>query len=379
MITKLKVGNFKSHKNTQLDLGNLTLLTGLNSSGKSSIIQAFLLLRQSYQKGRLAKGLDLNEPLVDVGKGTDALYRYANENEIISFDITAGQHRYHFSFDASDKLDATFLPITSDSTPIDATTQLPFFTHHFQYLGANRMAAAEFYPTDSFAVEEEKQVSRNYGQGELVAHFLEYFGERYLQVHDSLLHPDEPSRKLIDQVVAWEREISPRLTIIPEKVADKIAIRYGYKSTGDNEPLRGLNPKNVGFGISYSLPIVVAILSAQPGALLLVENPEAHLHPKGQAKLTELICLAAENGIQLIVETHSDHVLNAVLIACKRHETQKKGIDKQKVAIYFFGERDQYHASQCTRIPVLQGGKIEQQPHGFFDQMDADLQEIMGF
>ena len=85
MITKLKIANFKSHENTILNLGNLTLLTGLNSTGKSSIIQSFLLLRQSYKKGRLNKGLDLNEPLCDIGKGVDALYRFGNLSILVKW------------------------------------------------------------------------------------------------------------------------------------------------------------------------------------------------------------------------------------------------------------------------------------------------------
>ncbi|MDR2692581.1 MAG: AAA family ATPase [Dysgonamonadaceae bacterium] len=67
MIIKLKIKNFKSHKNTELNTGNLTVLTGINNSGKSSVLQSLLLLRQSFKKGRLNEGLDLNEPLCEVG------------------------------------------------------------------------------------------------------------------------------------------------------------------------------------------------------------------------------------------------------------------------------------------------------------------------
>lgn len=61
MIGKIRLGNFKAHLETELLLRNLTVLTGTNSSGKSSVIQALLLLRQSYLKGSLRQGLDLNE------------------------------------------------------------------------------------------------------------------------------------------------------------------------------------------------------------------------------------------------------------------------------------------------------------------------------
>lgn len=86
MIKNLLLQNFKSHKYTELKFANLTVLTGINSAGKSSIIQSLLLLRQSYQKGRLTAGLDLNSPLCDLGKGNDVLFRFADSN-IISFPL----------------------------------------------------------------------------------------------------------------------------------------------------------------------------------------------------------------------------------------------------------------------------------------------------
>src|SRR5260370_36481781 len=74
-------------------------------------------------------------------------------------------------------------------------------------------------------------------------------------------------------------------------------------------------PTSVGFGITYALPIVVAVLSAHPGSLVIIENPEAHLHPRGQVKMGELLCQASAAGIQILIETHSDHVLNGIRLA----------------------------------------------------------------
>ena len=79
MITKLHLKNFKSHRDTSLDLKPFTLISGVNNIGKSSVLQAILLLRQSFKKGRLTEGLDLNKPLVNIGVGNDALYRLAQD------------------------------------------------------------------------------------------------------------------------------------------------------------------------------------------------------------------------------------------------------------------------------------------------------------
>lgn len=220
MITRLKIKNFKSHKNTDLEFGNLTLLTGLNSSGKSSVIQVFLLLRQSFIKNRLNKGLDLNEPLCDIGKGENALYKYAKD-DIISFNIEKDGKNYSFDFNTKDKLDDSFIP--KNDSNVNFEENFSFFTNNFQYLSANRLASVEFYPIDSYAVENEKQLSLKYGQGELVAHFLEHYGNhRDFNIDlELLLHPLEKNRKLIDQVIAWEREISPDLQSIQKKLRIK--------------------------------------------------------------------------------------------------------------------------------------------------------------
>ncbi len=74
-------------------------------------------------------------------------------------------------------------------------------------------------------------------------------------------------------------------------------------------------PTNVGFGISYALPVVTALLAAQPGELIIIENPESHIHPRGQAGLGKLIAKTAMNDVQLIVETHSDHIVNGIRIS----------------------------------------------------------------
>ncbi len=88
---------------------------------------------------------------------------------------------------------------------------------------------------------------------------------------------------------------------------------------------------NVGFGITYVLPILVAILSSRAGALLLIENPEAHLHPKGQAEMGALLARAASCGIQVLIETHSDHVLNGIRVA-----THDGIIEPQDIQLHYF-------------------------------------------
>jgi predicted ATPase len=373
MITKLKLSNFKSHSDTELKTGALTVLTGMNSSGKSSVLQALLLLRQSYKKGRLNSGLDLNKPLYDIGKASDALSRFA-KNDVISFIIEA-EDKYEWNFCVDDKkLHDTFIPSTHSSIPESSLLKLSLFTDNFQYLSASRWANRSLFPKDNYAVETEKQISLEYGQGELVAHFLWNYGKYkdIIIVPKDILHPNSLSNKLLDQVIAWECEISPRVTVTVEERETNVIIEYGYEKTENNVLVKGLRAENVGFGISYSLPVIVALLSASPDAFLIIENPEAHLHPRGQSKLAELIALAAQAGIQIIIETHSDHVFNGV---CKA--ISQKKIDKEKVKVHYF-ELDDENVSVNTEIQFSDSGRVLNYKKGLFDQFDEDLNVLLG-
>ena len=141
---------------------------------------------------------------------------------------------------------------------------------------------------------------------------------------------------------------------------------------------RSLRPTSVGFGLSYTLPVVVALLAARPGSLVLVENPEAHLHPRGQMAMGDLIIRAAAAGAQVIVETHSDHVLNGIRVAVK----EGRGAPDQ-VAIHYFqritetrgGDERIVHVVQSPRIDA--DGRVDSWPQGFFDQYDIALEKLL--
>jgi len=376
MITKLKIANFKSHKNTELNTGNLTVLTGINSSGKSSVLQSLLLLRQSFKKGRLSNGLDLNEPLCEIGFGEDAISRFATKNRITFTLEGENNESYDFQFNVEDRLEDTHLPrIGSKVIGLSKHSLRMLFSNEFQYISSSRWANINSYPPDSYAVKAEKQLSLKNGQGELVAHFLNYYGEskNFSITSDLLLHPKNPSRNLLEQVIEWEREISPRIGIIAKPIASgEFEIKYEYEGGGNNEPIKNIKTKNVGFGISYSLPVVVALLSAKPGTLLIIENPEAHLHPRGQSKLAELMALVAQTGVQIFVETHSDHIFNGL-----RKAISQKRIDKDKVKVHFFELNDE-NISVQTEIHFSDNGRILNSINGLFDQFDNDLDELLG-
>ena len=145
-------------------------------------------------------------------------------------------------------------------------------------------------------------------------------------------------------------------------------MKYGYEQSG--RPTAFHSALNTGFGISYVLGLVVTILSAKPGSLILIENPEAHIHPSGQAALMRLISLAAANGVQIILETHSDHIINGALVNWKLNE-----LDRGLLSVYYF-DRDVNLNACPVRLGVGENGRIQKAPEGFFDQMKTDLEVL---
>lgn len=378
MINNLKLENFKSHRKTEIDLKNLTVFCGQNGVGKSSIIQSLLLLRQTNLDNKALRGrLNLRGRLCDIGQKKDALY-ISNQGEFfekIVFKLSEKTTRYEWIFDASKN--RNYLELLDGSKNYDYEN-LALFQNNFQYISAYR--GSDYIKSIDYEVIEGKQISYNEGKGDMTAHFLYEYGDSIIVI-DELIHKEQSEFKFLkEQVSAWESEISQGVEVKAEKVTDdQYDIKYKFKVSSFEMPDHIFSSKNVGFGLSYTLPIIVAILSARPGALIIIENPEAHLHPKGIAKLTELICLGAQAGIQIILETHSDHIINGILVQCKKYENGENGIDNSNVSIYQFERNEKEHCTVATKIIIEDGVRIREAPEHFFDQIQNDLEQILGF
>lgn len=376
MLTRLYLKNFKSHRETDLKLANLNLWAGQNGVGKTSALQSLLLLRQSLKNHRIQDGLDLNKPLCYIGTAKDALYQEAEES-LLTIQLDSNNPWTPCWQFKPDDLESTFIEAVK-LPPGDEYRSNSLFTDYFQYLSSARLSPQEFYRPDDYAVKQEHQISLEKGQGELIGHFLHHYRDRPLRL-PALKHPQSKApAKLLHQTTAWERELCPDITVHVRKVGKFYKITYSLqadKASKKNE----FSAENVGFGVTYALPIIVALLSTHQKSLLLVENPEAHLHPYAQSKLAELMALAAQNGAQIIVETHSDHIVNGVLVAAKKYQETGRGIAHDKVQIYQFNRDESIHATRTIEVPVLEGGRIKYPPKGFFDQISKDRQFLMGF
>jgi len=375
MIRQFEIVNFKSHKNTKLDFSNLTVLCGANGSGKSSIIQALLLIRES-SKANINESfeyLNLKTNPVIIGTAKDALYQFSEKDEI-SFKISADNGNMTLNFQIKD-LTKSLIEKSVHTIDHKILSESLFHYLNCQFISAARLGPQISYQKNDFIVDIDEQISEIEGKSEYVVHFLDK--KRNQNVISEICKADFAT-DLFTQVTAWEREICENVNLIVE---DKGLLGYElkYQFNTDIGRTDKYNAINTGFGLTYALPVIVAILSAQKGSILFIENPEAHLHPKGQAQLAELITLAAQAGVQIVIETHSDHIINGILVQCKKFESEKKGIDRNNVKLYSFNAQEGQIGTSTEEIKVLEGGKIDKQPNGFFDQIQNDLKIIMGF
>lgn len=314
MINLLYLKNFKCFKDQHFELKNLTILIGLNGSGKSSVIQSLLLLRQSYQQRFLEDGrLLFNGDLIRLGTAQDVFCESGSGTDFgVQLDFSGTKSSWFFEYKTTE---ADVGKQISAKVP-NTTYRNSLFGKKFHYLPADRIGPQSDFEISDYAVRELQQLGV---KGEYTPHFLRVFGGHSLTDKRALPEPEATGTRLIDQVNAWMGQISPGVLINLEHyypTIDRIDLRYSF--VAGQEESRPFRSTNVGFGITYTLPIVVALLASEKDTLVLIENPEAHLHPRGQVKLAELMARAASCGVQIIVETHSDYILNEIQGASQR-------------------------------------------------------------
>ena len=250
--------------------------------------------------------------------------------------------------------------------PLSNTRSLTNRLCGLTYLTAERLGPREYYPFD------DPQLTPVVGpRGEYAISVL-YSGRDTL-VLNSLVAPDVPPTRF-RQVEERMRRFFPGCRLAIEKVPHANAVTLGLRTSRDTDFHR---PIHTGFGLTQVLPIVVAALSANRDGLLLIENPEVHLHPAGQAAMGEFLAEVAAAGVQVIIETHSDHVLNGI-----RRAVKNRTLSNDDVALHFFRPRgeDQSDPEPQVQSPILDvDGNIDSWPDGFFDQFDRDMNYFAGW
>ena len=363
MIAAFRIENFKGYARQELPLRELTVLTGANSAGKSSLLQCLLLYRQAS----LARGLDwveLNGPFgLSLGEAHDVLHAAGNVGEgiVLTVSDASGKH-YRVEFRPARERSGR---LNIYSQPGKFPPPLAGARRDFVYLSADRLG-----PRDVFEAVSLDEEGLNVGpRGEAVAQVLAQLDSSV--VREALVHPETAARgertTVPAQAELWLSDIVAPMQLAAQWVDGTNVIKLRFRRPGF--PSEWERPSNVGFGVSHALPLIVGGLSVGRGGILLVENPEAHLHPRGQSKMGAFLARVAASGVQVILETHSDHVLNGIRRAIAADGVLEPG----RAVLHFFdagAEGD--GAPSIERIEVRPDGELTSWPERFFDQRQAD-------
>jgi len=408
MITKITLKNFKCFKEqTEFPLGQITLLTGMNGKGKSTLLQSLLLMRQSLENNNYTTEILLNGACLNLGNLLDVKNSDTSRDESLklnydySYDLEGKKVIGNLSYDlieneddnmvlqikniahsikdsnsseVSEKFLWTPKPSNEDTLnllfgliPIrslrDGWENVPrreilSIFKDIHYISADRLGPQDFHL--------KKSLSDFYNVGSKGENTINLLSKRSQGSVNLKLCLGEEVQNLITQTEQWLGYIFDGAKLeIPQ--SDKITIEPLFNTSLSRERHKA---SNVGFGYSYILPIIVSGLIAKNNQILIVENPEAHLHPKAQSRLIKFLAKVSKTGVQVLIESHSDHILNALRIA-----VLDKIVTSEQANILYFPQKI---GQPIVQIVIQPDGKIEEWPEGFFDQMDIDFNRLFG-
>lgn len=395
MLSEMRLDLFKCFRALRLRLAPFTLLTGPNASGKSTVIQALTLLHQSAIDTNWSNQLLFDGSILSLGTLGDVVDK-VNGRRGFTIGLSGKDFHCDWSFEsaASDEgsvrsadREGIAVPLSNVSLRVDgqelfsemgakgsllpphpssARNALAKVVEHITYVSAERMGPRETYPL--FDPSRHDTVGP---RGERAP------GKLYWYQNDPVMEPirfqGESAPTLYKQTQAWLADFFPGASFDVQRVLRANLVTMGIRTGNDTDHHR---PQHVGFGLTHVLPILVACLHAREEDLILIENPEVHLHPLGQMKMGMFLARVAAAGVQVVVETHSDHVLNGL-----RRAVKTSILSPDRAALYFFQPRnlaEQRGEAQVISPRLDREGNIDDWPDGFFDQFDKDMGYFAG-
>jgi predicted ATPase len=357
MISSVRIQRIKRFQDETIPFKLLTVLCGTNGGGKTTVIHSILLARLAAQQNEIDLGNVFGQRL---GEASDLLHVGADQNEGLEVSLKHENIESHFRFEAILKRTQQLRSRSLSQTP-SASPMSPFV-----YLCADRLGPRDSQET--VALTEDNMVGV---RGEHVAQFMDQNPAR--SVSEKLRHPNAVGalNSFKPQVEAWLSAI-----VRPTEIDSVWHPNSGVASLRFRQPGflgEWVRPINAGFGLSTAIPIVVAGLSiSSQGGFLIVENPEAHLHPKGQSQVGQFLANVAACGTQVLLETHSDHVLNGVRIAVAKNKT----LHSDQVVVNSFDSSETesgVEQPKMTSLTISENGELDSWPPTFFDQFEKDL------
>lgn len=385
MINEISIKGYKCLFDVVLETSSLNVLVGANASGKSSLIQLMLLLRQSANKDGVIEDLHLSGPLYEAGTVQDILHPSSEYK--IEVDIKDNNRNENFSFlhDRETK-DAHSKRILTTTEAKKLPDSIYIKGNSFAYLNAERIGPRVTYPLSPDDHQLDGMVGK---QGEFTTALLARAAEGIMvdgwcddlasnlaepaekldgfELYDDLINSQGRLDLVTNILLGW---IIPgaMFDVVEQSQIDTAALRY---VRDPDETKTTVRATHIGFGLTYTLPIITAALALDVGGILLIENPEAHLHPYSQSRMGIFLSLLASSNRQIFIETHSDHIINGIRLAIT-----KGYISNEVVKINYFDKSRSSDKTTVTPIQSDPNGRLDNWPHGFFDQIENDLSKL---
>lgn len=333
MIHKLVVKGLKNIRHEEFLFEPLTILTGLNSTGKSSILQAILLLnKETTRNGAIY--------LSNLLSSFDSLRNVYERAQEITIRLEADNRAVDYKLTGEKK------EVPDNCAGLELEKNL-------YYLSANRIGA-----------ENSATISQDIYCGVDGNYLLGTYEKEKSNAVSPALVKEQSSLTLAAQLNYWQSYILGLKLELSTERRDEQTVGVKYKSDG----IPNLMPSQLGAGVSYLAKILILCLRAVPGDVILVENPEIHLHPAAQSRLSDFFTFVVNAGIQLIIETHCDHLINKL-----QYEVYKKRLRAGDVVIYY----KPGITVPFLSIRIKESGRFSREfPDGFFDVTLAELLEM---
>jgi predicted ATPase len=379
-MDRISLHNFKCFKDKDIDIRKLTVFAGVNASGKSTVIQAILLVRIAIEKklGEIQNNFHKNDDfkITHLSLSGEYCLSLGNTNEIINNDPSDNHIRIklindencfsELAFDIDPSKDEFFIEdaiLSCDEMKFegDLKDQM-FFLPEFYYLNAERIGP-RLRQDISYS-----DILWTGPKGENLGHVIA--DNDFTKIIGTKTFPFGSNRSPLfkDQLRMWLDFIIPGIDIDAEISKETSSANILLKRGTTNEKYS--LPTNLGFGITYVLPIIVCGLLSGENNILIIENPEAHLHPASQTAIGKFLTFMASAGTTIIVETHSEHVISGIRIG-----SIDKKINKD-VLINFF-EINDHNEVEVEPISLDKDSDLTKWPNGFFDQSQKDFVELM--
>ena len=413
-ITKIAVKGFKSiAEECTIDIRPLTILAGANSSGKSSIMQPLLMLKQTLQAPYDPGPLLIDGPNVQFTEAEQFLSKLTGGKRADRFQIQIEIGRSGFS----DSLWLTFrkeknqIEIAEMSREVKIVTDQPFYSHLTLYPEMSPKEIASLTDHDPLIQNSEKDkkldvVKRLWCFLRLESqngnHFYEVTYNFGLNIPNSIHIPGlrgnpERSYKLtstgprypgtFENYVAsiiheWQETKDKRLKMVADalytleltgkvgaqKIGDVgIEVQVGRLPHDRNDETDMVNIADVGFGVSQVLPVLVALTASEEGRLVYLEQPELHLHPRAQVALAQVIADAAKRGVRVVAETHSSLLLLGVQTLVAEGD-----LPPELVNLHWFTQRED-GVTEVDSVDLDEAGTYGEWPMDF-DDVSLNLQ-----